>query len=53
MFRMVCHTGQQALSAKGAVDANDRAKSLSFHRPVDGRASDPEQVPILSQTITG
>src|SRR5450756_1947056 len=36
------------VSTNGAADAHDRPDPLPFHCPVDGRASNPEQVGKLS-----
>src|SRR5450631_3919494 len=51
LSRMVCHAGQQTPSTNGAADTHDRANSLPFDRPVDGRTSNPEQVGELSGAV--
>ena len=43
--------GTAKLSANGAADTHDRPHSLPFHRPVDGRASNPELVGQLSGAV--
>ena len=50
-FRKVCHARQQTPSTNGAADTHDRPHWLPLHRPVDGRASDPEQVGVRSSAV--